>query len=326
MSPSSHRTKISVLVITYNHEKYLSQALESILSQKVEAELEVIIADDNSTDNTLAIAHDYKKRFPEVIQILTTDKNIGHTHNYERAWKKATGEYIAHCDGDDYWLTTNKLSAQLSFLEANPHFSTCSHQIWAIFEEDGAKHGPLPRTDQTVFSTNDLLEACFPHNCSLLFRNRLFTELPPFFHELTGHDWCVDILNSLHGPIKILPEIMGVWRIRSKGLWGGRQPTFHWQHGILFLSRMKEMLPEASNKALRRSLNIHWFKLTQEYLKLNETSEGIKSLSHVNLFEGFLILPKRQLVSVIAQLKFPVIYLSLKRMRDFILGSAQPNT
>lgn len=321
MSVLLTRKKISVLVITYNHEKYLKGALEGILSQQVEADLEIIISDDNSTDGTLTIAQEYQKKYPGLIRILTSSTQLGHTHNYERAWKQATGDYIAHCDGDDYWTSDKKLSQQLAFLEENPDFSACAHKMWAICEEDHSKHGPIPRTDQTVFTTEHLVEACFPHNCSLLFRNRLFKTLPDYFHELTGHDWCIDFLNSLHGPIKILPDVMGVWRMRSNGLWGGRQSTFHLQHGIHFLNCIKTSVPPYAIKAHRQSLLTHWFRLTQEYLRLGEFENAESALQHTLSFESLLALPKRQFVSAIAQIKSPALYRTLKILRNEVLGA-----
>lgn len=317
------RKKISVLVITYNHEKYLREALEGILCQQVEADLEIIISDDNSTDGTLTIARDYQKKHPGLIHILTSSTQSGHTHNYERAWKQAAGDYIAHCDGDDYWTSSKKLSQQLSFLEENPSFSSCAHKMWAICEEDQSKHGPIPRTDQTVFTTEHLVEACFPHNCSLLFRNRLFKEFPDYFHQLTGHDWCIDFLNSLFGPIKILPEAMGVWRMRANGLWGGRKSVFHLQHGIHFLNCIKNSVPPFAIKAHRRSLLTHWFRLTQEFITIGEFKKAENALRNILCIESFLTLPKRQFLSAIAQIKAPAPYRTLKTVRNIVFGSLQ---
>ncbi len=319
MLQSSLKT-ISILVITYNHEKYLAQALNGILEQTVNAKLEVIIGDDGSTDGTLNIAHSYQQKHPELIKILSAPKNTGHTRNYERAWKEAKGDYIAHCDGDDYWIDPLKLSRQLDFLENNPQYSCCAHKIWAISEDDNSKHGPLPRTDMSSFDTQALLEACFPHNCSLLFRNRIFSTLPDFFFNLTGHDWCIDLLNSLHGPIKILPEIMGVWRMRSKGLWGGRQSSFHLEHNIYFLTQIKAYLPQKNHKDIRKNLNRNYFLLSIEYLNEGNTSKANECLSKLFNSNSLFIIPTRKLLSLWGQLKFPWLYQSMRNLRNHTLG------
>lgn len=315
-----HLKTISVLVITYNHEKYLAQALDGILSQTVKANLEIIIADDCSTDGTLKVAENFKKMYPDTIKVLSSPRNIGHTRNYERAWKTAQGEYIAHCDGDDYWIDPNKLAQQLNFLETHSSYSCCAHKVWAIAEEDGSKHGPIPRTEIDSFDTEALLEACFPHNCSLLFRNHLFNELPDFFFKLTGHDWCIDILNSLRGPIKILPEVMGVWRMRTKGLWGGRQSSFHLEHNVFFLKEIKPFLPQSAHRAQRKNLIKHEFLLSCAYLDEGNIPKAKETLSQLTLRDSFLWLPKRKLLSLWARIKFPGIYQSLRSLRNQTLG------
>ncbi|NBX68888.1 MAG: glycosyltransferase [Proteobacteria bacterium] len=311
---------ISVLVITYNHEKYLAQALDGILSQKVDARLEIIIADDASTDRTLEIAKKYSDEYPGYFKVLSTPNNMGHTRNYDRAWKAATGEFIAHCDGDDYWTNPKKLSLQLSFLETNPNFSCVAHKVWAISEEDGSQHGPVPRTEQQTFDTSELLEACFPHNCSLFFRNHLFDELPSFFFKLTGHDWCIDILNSLKGPIKIMPDVMGVWRMRTQGLWGGRLSSFHLEHNVFFLTEIRHFLPKESFSAQKKHLVRHQFLLSFAYLEEGNLSKAKEMFLKIVVPEALVVLPKRKLLSLWAQIQFPEAYQRLRNLRNLTLG------
>ncbi|NBX76270.1 MAG: glycosyltransferase [Proteobacteria bacterium] len=317
--PSSKPT-ISVLVITYNHELYLKQALDSILSQRVDAELEIIVADDCSTDGTQAIAQEYQESFPDKIRFLATPKNLGHTKNYERAWKSAQGLFIAHCDGDDFWIDNEKLQKQLTFLRENPEFSFCSHKIKVLI---GDQFIPdlIPRTEQSIFSTHDLLEACFPHNSSLFFRNGLFKDLPSFFHQLTGHDWCISILNSLSGPFKIFEEPMAVWRMRTNGMWGGRENLFHLKHTETFLNCMQSFLPADFSKSIQRNLIRNHFKLAEEYHKSGQLAEARSSFEKACNPMGFFSLPKRSFSSLALRLYFPNLYLGLKYLRDLALGT-----
>ena len=110
--------KVSVVITSYNHEKYISQAIESVLMQKVD-ELEIIIGDDCSTDRTPEILDKYKKRYPDKIVILKDDKNLGITKNLERCIKRTTGRFVAICEGDDYWIDDEKLQKQVDFLVSN---------------------------------------------------------------------------------------------------------------------------------------------------------------------------------------------------------------
>jgi glycosyltransferase involved in cell wall biosynthesis len=315
----SPKPTISVLVITYNHELYLKQALESILSQRVDAQLEIIVADDCSTDGTLLIARKYQEEHPEKIRVLSTPNNLGHTRNYERAWRAATGEFIAHCDGDDFWIDPMKLQKQLDFLRENPEFSFCSHKIKVLIGEEYISD-LIPRTEQSVFSTHDLLEACFPHNSSLFFKNGLFEELPSFFYQLTGHDWCISVLNSLHGPFKIFDEPMAVWRMRSNGLWGGRVNLFHLEHTKTFLTHMQTFLPSDFSKSVQRNLTRNYFNLAEEYFKGGQTTEALSCFKNTLHSTSFLSLPKRSFLSLGLRLYFPQIYSGLRDLRNFAFG------
>src|SRR5690349_4970838 len=95
--------KINVIVTTYNHEKYIAQCLESILEQKGDFEIEVIVGDDCSTDGTRKIVEGFGARHPNIISVLPKGENLGITKNLKRCLDACTGEYIAICEGDDYW-------------------------------------------------------------------------------------------------------------------------------------------------------------------------------------------------------------------------------
>ncbi|MDU8885482.1 glycosyltransferase [Yeosuana sp. MJ-SS3] len=116
--------KVSVLMITYNHEKYISQAIESVLSQKTDFDFELIIANDCSTDDSDGIIKSYLKQNTH-IKYYSHQENIGMHLNFKFAFSKATGDYIALCEGDDYWIDDLKLQKQVDFLEAYSNYSLC---------------------------------------------------------------------------------------------------------------------------------------------------------------------------------------------------------
>lgn len=113
---------VSISVITYNHEKYLRQTLDSLLAQKTDFEYEILIGEDCSTDHTRDIAFEYQKSNPERIRVLYSLHNVGATSNLRRTLVKARGKYYAFCEGDDFWCNTNKLQLQVDFLEQHPDF------------------------------------------------------------------------------------------------------------------------------------------------------------------------------------------------------------
>lgn len=114
--------KVSVLMPTYMHEKYISQAIESFLSQECSFPIELLINDDCSTDGTAKIAEEYANKYPEKIKFYKQETNKGLLENYKFLLSKSSADYIAILESDDYWVDTKKLEKQVSFLENNPDY------------------------------------------------------------------------------------------------------------------------------------------------------------------------------------------------------------
>lgn len=107
---------VSVLMITYNHADYLAEAIEGVVSQQCDFPFELIIGEDASTDRTREIALDYQRRYPEIIRVIHSVANVGMNANGGRIFSKARGEYVAYCEGDDYWCSPQKLARQVALI------------------------------------------------------------------------------------------------------------------------------------------------------------------------------------------------------------------
>lgn len=113
---------VSIIMVTYNHEKYIRQALDSVIMQKTDFPFELLVGDDASSDHTPEIIKEYAKRYPELIIPVLRKKNIGNLANGIDLKKRSRGKYIAHLDGDDSWCNSSKLQIQYNFLEKHPEF------------------------------------------------------------------------------------------------------------------------------------------------------------------------------------------------------------
>ncbi len=111
---------VSVLILAYNHEEFVGQAIESVLKQDCPHLFEVLIGEDRSTDSTLALCSQYQAKAPERIRLITATANVGMHRNFARLWHRARGRYVAVCEGDDYWIDAGKLAKQVAMLEARP--------------------------------------------------------------------------------------------------------------------------------------------------------------------------------------------------------------
>jgi len=110
----------SVMMITYNHEKNIAQAIESVLAQETDFPFELVIGEDCSTDGTRAIVEQYCQTYPERVRLVTGDVNVGMKKNALRTQAALRGRYMAYCEGDDFWNRPDKLQTQVAFLEAHP--------------------------------------------------------------------------------------------------------------------------------------------------------------------------------------------------------------
>ena len=110
---------VSVKMITYNHAPFIAQAIEGVLQQKTDFPFELVIGEDCSTDGTRKIVFEYQKKYPHIIRVITSDKNVGMKKNGLRTMKAGTGKYIAFCEGDDYWQSHHKLQKQADYLEGH---------------------------------------------------------------------------------------------------------------------------------------------------------------------------------------------------------------
>lgn len=128
--------EISILMPTYNHEKYISQAIESVLAQKTDFSYELLINDDCSTDSTRKIALEYANKYPDRIKVFFPKENQGLMKSYRSLLQKASGKYVAILESDDFWTDRDKLQKQVSFLEANPDYGLCVSDYRTVNENN----------------------------------------------------------------------------------------------------------------------------------------------------------------------------------------------
>lgn len=216
--------KISVALITYNHERYIAQCLDSILTQKGTFDLEVIIADDYSTDKTGQIVQDYQEKYPDKVVVLPTTANIGMARNAKRCLGACSGDYIVFCDGDDYLTDTYKLQKQLEFLESHSDYALCFNAVMLYFEDENryAPHSGQLLLKKNTLTTADIIENnCIGSACSCMHRASIVRKLPEgIFDNLFG-DWMFNMACGRLGKIGFIRDWMTVYRIHAKGDWSG---------------------------------------------------------------------------------------------------------
>lgn len=215
--------KVSVCLITYNHEKYIQKCLDSILEQKTNFEFEIVVGDDHSTDLTSKIVHEYAQKFPNKIRAFVRAKNIGAKFNYLHSFFQCNGEYIVHIEGDDFFSDSQKLQIQADFLDQHQQYSACFHNALMLFEDESDREDYYinPPDQKSIIYTNDFLvekETWFMATASVMMRKNLVKTLPKWFLGCKSGDIPLYVILSEAAPIAYINRVMSVYRRHLEGL------------------------------------------------------------------------------------------------------------
>ncbi len=237
--------KLSVLVPTFNHGKFIEKMIQGALMQKTTFDFEIIIGDDASIDDNPSIIKDYVSQFPNKIRVYLHPQNLGPTYPRELGGKnnvaflftKCQGEFIALCEGDDYWTDCTKLQKQVDFLENNPDYALCHHQMDVIYEDNSPIHFFNSENQKKTSDLEDLLadESWFLGTASTVFRNVFRQGMPDWWWKTASGDLGIFIEVAKHGKIKYFSESMGCYRKHQGGM-----TNIHTPQNAFFLSNRME--------------------------------------------------------------------------------------
>jgi glycosyltransferase involved in cell wall biosynthesis len=226
---SKKKLLVSVVMLTYNHEDYISQAIESIVNQKCDFKFELVIGEDASTDNTRKIIETYIKKYPNIIKpIYTKGKNIGPQDNFLRCIETAKGMYIALCEGDDYWTDTNKLQKQIDFLENNPDYGMVHGDVNILNQETGKISIAHNKTNRIEIPSGHILEYLILPSHSIktmttCFRKDILQKYYIDDNEIMSKHWrSIDIsvwlVLARHSKIKYFNEVLATYRLLPESM------------------------------------------------------------------------------------------------------------
>ena len=218
--PAVKDIKVSVCMITYNHEPFVRQAIDSVLMQEADFEYELVIGEDCSTDGTRQIVVGYARQYPSRIRLLLPEHNQGMIPNAVATLTACRGQYVALLEGDDYWTHPHKLQKQVDFLEAHPECSMCFHNAEVIYEDQSREpRNYCPSGQKEISGLEDILKEDFIPTCSVMFRRGVIRELPDWYHLVRMGDWPLLLLLAEKGKIGYIDDVMGVYRVHSGGTW-----------------------------------------------------------------------------------------------------------
>ncbi len=210
--------KVSIVMLVYNHERFIRQALDSVFMQKTDFDYELIIGEDCSTDHTRSIIQEYEKKFANKMHTVYRNTNVGIIKNLLDCLRRCTGEYIAFLEGDDYWTDERKLQKTVHFLELHPQYSAAAHNYNIVdltdhFIRNGLEYDTLFEYDKREFEKYRL-----PSQTSTLCIRNLISKLTKKdLLKILKYRWIPGdrlfvLLLLQYGKIAVLPDIMSTYR------------------------------------------------------------------------------------------------------------------
>ncbi|MFN5032406.1 MAG: glycosyltransferase family 2 protein [Flavobacteriia bacterium] len=236
---------ISVVMITYDHEDFIEQAINSILEQKGDFNIELIIADDFSPDKTENIVTGIIETYSGKTQIhyFRHKKNLGFQKNFKFALEKARGKYIALCEGDDYWVDSTKLKKQLEFLETYPEYILCATRSYVLdknqvihSQEEKYKGLEFPYT----FKQKDFLSPFLLDTNTIIWRNSV--DFKGITYKGFKDILCFAVVLN-QGLGVILDKYTGVYRHHEKSVWSLRSELNQFTQNMITYKQLNKLFP-----------------------------------------------------------------------------------
>lgn len=212
---------VSIFCLVYNHEDYIRECLDGILSQECAVRYEVVVHDDASTDSSASIIKEYQAKFPEVIRPIFQSENqyrkIGFNGIIKLMNSHCSGRYAAFCEGDDYWTDPRKLQKQVDFLESHPDYSMCFHNAERKYEIQLEERYDFVQIENRDYQIRELVDEWIVPTASMVFKRHVFDRMSYDSRIINTDINCV-LACSHSGKIRGMSEFMSVYRIQASGI------------------------------------------------------------------------------------------------------------
>ncbi len=289
---------LTVKMLAYNHEKYIAQAIESVISQKTKYRYELLIGEDCSTDATREIIKRYRDQYPEIIHVIFHKQNMGCTKNSYSLDIHARGKYIAGCEGDDFWCDEERIQKDVDFLEANPQYAGICHRC-AVVDEAGRElaENQIPdragfwKFDKQIYTLADFQEWKTPGHGSAHTRRNFFCNTDVDYSIVFKASKRVGdrthlLIAAIEGDIYCADDVVSCYRYRTSGGQGN------------YMETQKKRNLKAEDFLMMRRLE-HW-SLQEKGIRLN--LDGIKKDRLAGSVVIFLKDPSRENLNVVLRI------------------------
>lgn len=291
---------VSICMITYNHEKFIAQAIESIIFQKTDYIFELVIGDDYSTDKTREICKLYKRKYPDLIHLILNEKNLGIGKNFYQTLSACKGKYIAICEGDDFWHNKDKLQLQLKFMEENPDYIFSTTDFRVVINED---YGNItcPRNDflSGSYDFKEMLKGNLTATNTIIFRN--LKPFPADFIYCNVADWPLKLYLLQYGDAFHITEFYSTYRVHNGGIWNGSELK---KRDEMTLSSIRKVVGSFEDGYKRDMLKLYR-KILYVYCVNHKSKERLKTIKHLLSLIGSIPLSNINIKALYRLIIFP---------------------
>jgi glycosyltransferase involved in cell wall biosynthesis len=263
---------VSILMITYNHEMFIAQAIESAISQKTTFDFELVIGDDISKDSTFEICKKYQQNYPNIVKLLHYEKNVGVTDNLINVYNVCNGKYVAILEGDDYWTDEFKLQKQVDYLEANTQCSLVYTLSKDYYTEKNLFVNTTEKEPNEVDFIYLLHQGWYIRTATIMLRKII--DLEPWRDVKYSFDYLIHYLCALKGSLHKINDFTSVYRRHHGGITNSsielRLSRMLWYNDLLKrINKFSSFKYENDiNKAIKRN-NSDVFLVALRYFKIN---------------------------------------------------------
>jgi glycosyltransferase involved in cell wall biosynthesis len=276
---------ISVVVSTFNHGRFIANALDSVLRQQVDFEVEIIVGDDASQDDTRDILRAYERANPDRIRLFLPPANLGGEGGalFLALMGEARGDFIAILDGDDEWTDPEKLRKQAAFLLRHPECLLSFHNALVVYEDDKRPAHPLRTdSDDCLFDVGQMLKLTTVQNSTLMLRRELLDPQRGWLDGLTLFeisDWTIAVLAAKFGPVAYLGETLSLYRQHAGGWWSLSRRNEQLAVTITQYEWLRSHLPAAHAPIIRLQIAQHALEMSREFERRGDFRGAALALS-----------------------------------------------